>query len=90
MVTTYHGLRFGKFWQLVGRHCSYQLPYCPGNMGELSQQEVVTIQIGHLGAWAHAFKNVFYLMSTMMAAMRPMLASVLVGTHWHVLVKSKM
>ena len=38
----------------------------------------------------YALKNVFYLMSTMMAAMRPMLASVLVGTHWHVLVKSKM
>ena len=30
----------------MGRYCIYQLPYCPGKMVELSQREVVTIQIG--------------------------------------------
>ena len=28
-------------------YCSYQLPFSPGKMAELSQQEVVTIQMGH-------------------------------------------
>ena len=35
------------FWQLLGRYCSYQLPFYPGKMAELSQREVVTILMGH-------------------------------------------
>ena len=27
-------LRFGEFWQLEGRSCSYLLPYCPDKMVE--------------------------------------------------------
>ena len=37
--------QFRQFWQLVGHYCSYQMPYCPGKMAGLSQQEVVTIQM---------------------------------------------
>ena len=31
----------------MGRYCSYQLPYCPGKMAELSQREVVTEETCH-------------------------------------------
>ena len=46
-------LRFMKFPQLVGRFCSYQLPFypCPGKMVELSQQEVFNNEMGHPCMW---------------------------------------
>ena len=37
----------------MDRYCSYQLPYCLGKMVELSEQEVVTIQMGHPVEFPH-------------------------------------
>ena len=40
-------LVFGIAGQLVGRFCSYLLPFCPDEMAEQSQLEVLTNQMGH-------------------------------------------